>query len=196
MIIKPSILIISNEAYDNIKKQSVKQGFEIYHIKDVKNAEELSKKIHAIVTKTPNAYYSSFADVYSKQIESSSLVLFSACFLAIIALFALASVIYFKQLREATEEQRLYAILRKIGTTNNIIKSVIRKQLLFVFMPPLLLGVMHSWLILKYYMLDSVKGFPGLTSIIIGVLISYTLIYILFYLSSTSIYYKIVNQKR
>ncbi|PEL08136.1 FtsX-like permease family protein [Bacillus sp. AFS017336] len=196
MIIKPSILIISNEAYGNIKKQSVKQGFEIYQIKDVKNAEELSKKIHAIVTKTPNAYYSSFADVYSKQIESSSLVLFSACFLAIIALFALASVIYFKQLREATEEQRLYAILRKIGTTNNIIKSVIRKQLLFVFMPPLLLGVMHSWLILKYYMLDSVKGFPGLTSIIIGVLISYTLIYILFYLSSTSIYYKIVNQKR
>lgn len=196
MIIKPAVLVVSNEAYEDLKIHAVNQSFEIYQIKDVKNAVELSKKVHSIVTKTPNAYYSSFADVYSKQIEGSSLMLFSACFLAIIALFALASVIYFKQLREATEEQRLYAILRKIGTTNKIMKSVIRKQLLFVFMPPLLLGIMHSWLILKYYMLDSVKNFPELSNVIIGVLISYTLIYILFYLSSTSIYYKIVNQKR
>ncbi len=196
MIIKPAVLVVSNEAYEDLKKHAVNQSFEIYQIKDVKNAVELSKKVHSIVAKTPNTYYSSFADVYSKQIEGSSLMLFSACFLAIIALFALASVIYFKQLREATEEQRLYAILRKIGTTNKIMKSVIRKQLLFVFMPPLLLGIMHSWLILKYYMLDSVKNFPELSNVIIGVLISYTLIYFLFYLSSTSIYYKIVNQKR
>jgi putative ABC transport system permease protein len=196
MVIKPAVLIVSNEAYEDLKKHAVNQSFEIYQIKDVKNAVKLSKKVHSIVTKTPNKYYSSFADVYSKQIEGSSLMLFSACFLAIIALFALASVIYFKQLREATEEQRLYAILRKIGTTKKIMKSVIRKQLLFVFMPPLLLGIMHSWLILKYYMLDSVKNFPELSNVIIGVLISYTLIYFLFYLSSTSIYYKIVNQKR
>lgn len=193
---KLSVLVISDEAYFELKDHADKQQYEIYTIKNAKNAESLSKEIYSVVTKTPNAYYSSFADVYSKQIESSSLMLFSACFLAIIALFALASVIYFKQLREATEEQKQYAILRKIGVNNKVMKNVIRKQLLFVFMPPLVLGIIHSWLILKYYMLDSVQDFPELTNVILGVLIVYTLIYCLFYLSSTSIYYKIVNQRR
>jgi len=193
---KPSVLVISDEAYSELKARAIKQQYELYTIKNAKNAESLSKDIYSVVTKTPNVYYSSFADVYSKQIESSSLMLFSACFLAIIALFALASVIYFKQLREATEEQKQYAILRKIGVNNKIMKNIIRKQLLFVFMPPLVLGIIHSWLILKYYMLDSVQDFPELTNVILGVLLVYTLIYCLFYLSSTSIYYKIVNQRR
>jgi len=193
---KPAVLVISDEAYLELKDNAVKQQYEIYTIKNAQNAESLSKEIHSVVTKTPKSYYSSFADVYSKQIESSSLLLFSACFLAIIALFALASVIYFKQLREATEEQKQYAILRKIGVNNKVMKSVIRKQLLFVFMPPLVLGIIHSWLILKYYILDSVQDFPELSNVIIGVLLVYTLIYCLFYLSSTSIYYKIVNQRR
>jgi putative ABC transport system permease protein len=120
---------------------------------------------------------------------------FAASFLAVIALFALGSVIYFKQLREATEEQRQYAILRKIGMDPRQMKNVIRKQLLFVFLPPLLLGMLHSWLILKYYMLDSVQDFPQLTGIIWGIMVAYFLIYFLFYFSSTSVYYKIANQK-
>lgn len=153
MILKPAVLIISDEAYQNLKSKAKTIHFEIYEIENEKQAESLSTDIHAIVTKKPDTYYSSFADVYSKQIEGSSLMLFAAAFLAVIALFALASVIYFKQLREATEEQRQYSILRKIGTADRDLKSVIRKQLLFVFFPPLVLGILHSWLILKYYIL-------------------------------------------
>ncbi|MDQ7864656.1 FtsX-like permease family protein [Peribacillus frigoritolerans] len=122
-------------------------------------------------------------------------MLFAAAFLAVIALFALASVIYFKQLREATEEQRQYSILRKIGTADRELKSVIRKQLLFVFFPPLVLGILHSWLILKYYILDSVQDFPQLTSMLWFIFAIYFVIYVLFYLSSANLYYKIVNQK-
>ncbi|CAM3187619.1 ABC transporter permease [Filibacter tadaridae] len=195
MTIKSAVLIISDEAYQDLNNATSTKSFEIYHIEDAKNAEALSEQVHAVVSKTPGAYYSSFADVYSVQIESSSLLLFAAAFLAVIALFALGSVIYFKQLREATEGQRQYAILRKIGVDQREMKSVIRKQLLFIFLPPLILGVLHSWFILKYYMLDTLQDYPQLTNIIWGILIAYFLIYFLFYLSSTSVYYKIVNQK-
>ncbi|MCE3203969.1 ABC transporter permease [Paenibacillus sonchi] len=194
MVIKPAVLVISDEAYRSLREHADKKSFEIYGIADAGRAEELSKQVHAIVTETPGAYYSSFADVYSKQIEGSALMLFSSGFLALIAIFALASVIYFKQLREATDERLQYTILRKMGVDDRQMKSVIRKQLLFVFLPPLVLGVCHSWFIIKYYILDSVQGFTGLSATVWGIMGVYFLIYVLFYASSTNVYYKIVNE--
>ncbi|WP_330218404.1 ABC transporter permease [Sporosarcina globispora] len=196
MQIKPAVLVISDQAFQTLKSNAEMKFFEIYQIKNAKQAEVLSREVHSLVTRTPGAYYSSFADVYSNQIESSSLLLFSAAFLAVIALFALASVIYFKQLQEATEEQRQYSILRKIGVDDREMKMVIRKKLLFVFLPPLVLGILYSWFILKYYILDSVQDFPQLNNMIWGILVIYFFIYLLFYLSSTNIYFKIVNQKQ
>ncbi|MNO13798.1 Bacitracin export permease protein BceB [compost metagenome] len=194
MLLKPAVFVISDESYQSLREHADKKSFEIYGIADAGRAEELSKQVHAIVTETPGAYYSSFADVYSKQIEGSSLMLFASGFLALIAIFALASVIYFKQLREATDERLQYTILRKIGVDDRQMKSVIRKQLLFVFLPPLALGILHSWFIIKYYILDSVQDFPGLTAAVWGIMGVYFLIYLLLYVSSTNVYYKIVNE--
>lgn len=191
--LKPSVLIVSDEAFERLKREEVLASFEIYQIENADKAAALSRKVHALVSKTPETYYASFVDLYSINIESSSLLLFSAAFLAVIALFALGSVIYFKQLREATEEQRQYSILRKIGVEDSEMKGVIRKQLLFVFLPPLLLGLLHSWFLMYYPALQEVKDFPQLTSIISAILILYFVIYCLFYLSSVGIYYKIVN---
>lgn len=193
---KPALLVISDDAYQELSESAAaKRSFEIYAIGDAKNAEALSKEVHAIVSRTQGAYYSSFADVYSKQVESSSLLLFASGFLALIATFALASIIYFKQLREATEEQRQYTILGKMGVGTREMRSVIRKQLMFVFVPPLVLGVLHSWFIIKYSILDSVQDFPELVNVVFGILIVYFLIYLLFYLSSTNLYYKIVTRR-
>ncbi|MFC5650231.1 ABC transporter permease [Paenibacillus solisilvae] len=196
MIIKPAVLIISDEAYSSLRKDTAVRMYEIYQIDDAKNAGALSKEVHGLVSAVSGAYYSSFADVYAIQIESSSLLLFASSFLALIALFAMASVIYFKQLREATDEQQQYAILRKIGVDHVQMKSVIRKQLLFVFAPPLVLGILNSWFIIKTYILDSVQDFPNLTSMVWAIMLLYFLIYLLFYVSSTNLYYKIVNQHR
>lgn len=195
MVKKTAVLVISDEAYANLRPQAEKRSFEIYGLQDAKSAEDLSVQVHAIVKQEGDFYYSSFADVYSKQIEGSSLLLFVSGFLALIAIFALASVIYFKQLREATEERRQYDILRKIGVENGQIKSVIRKKLLFVFAPPLVLGVLFSWFIIKYYILDSVQDFTGLTEAVWGIMGVYALIYLLLYLSSTNVYYRIVQER-
>ncbi|QGQ97341.1 hypothetical protein EHS13_21855 [Paenibacillus psychroresistens] len=58
-----------------------------------------------------------------------------------------------------------------------------------------IIGLLHSWIILYYPILKELKEFPQLKSIISAVLILYFVIYCLFYLSSASVYYKIVNQK-
>lgn len=197
MMVKPAVLIVSDQLYDSLKQSGADaETFRIYGIEDAGNAEELSKQVHAIMKEAnPEAYYSSFADVYSKQIESSSLLLFSGAFLAVIALFALASVIYFNQLREATEARQQYGILRKIGVQHRQIVGVIRKQLLFVFAPPLVLGLAHSWLIMDSYMLDVLQNYPTLNRIVRGTMLVYFLIYFLLYLSAVNLYSRIVNRK-
>jgi putative ABC transport system permease protein len=192
---KPAMMIISDEAFAKLKLREALASFDIYQIKDARNSIALSDKVYDLVSKTPGSYYAAFVVMYSIDIESSSLLLFSIAFLAVIALFALGSIIYFKQLREATEEQRQYAILRKMGVDDREIKGIIRKQLLLVFLPPVLLGMLHSWFLLVYPSMEEVKDMPQITSIIAAVLILYFVIYALFYLSSTSIYYRIVSPK-
>ncbi|WP_223589005.1 FtsX-like permease family protein [Neobacillus bataviensis] len=192
---QPSVLVISDEAFANLKADRTLSSYEFYQIEDPKTSNDVSRKIYDIVEKKEGAYYSAYADQYSTNVESSSLILFSVAFFAVIALFALGSVIYFKQLREATEEREHYAILRKIGVGDKEIKKIIRKQLLFVFLPPLILGLVHSWYLLYYTVILIIKDLPSLTTIIFSVMGLYVLTYIIFYVSSTSIYYKIVNEK-
>lgn len=192
---KPPVFVVSDEAYGQLSGMTEKKGFEIYGLSDAKNAEELSKQVNGmVIAQNKEAYYSSFADIYSKQIERSSLLLFAAGFLALIATFALASVIYFKQLREATDERLQYAILRKMGIHNRQFRSVIRKQLLFVFLPPIVLGMLYSWTIIKYYILDSVTDFPELPGIVWSIIGVFFFIYLVFYISSANLYYRIINQ--
>lgn len=192
---QPSVLIISDDAFITLKENRSLLSYEIYQVEDAKTSNDISRNIYNIVTKTEGAYYSAYIDMYSRDTESSSLILFSVAFFAVIALFALGSVIYFKQLREATEEQQHYAILRKIGVDDQEMKNIIRKQLLFVFLPPLLLGLLHSWFLLYYSVVLIIKDLPSLTTIIFSVMGLYVLTYVIFYLSSTSIYYQIINDK-
>lgn len=194
---RQGVLVIDDEAYAAIAAASpaALKKFEIYRLADADQAEALSRQVHPIVTAVPGAYYSSFADIYALQIESSSLLLFSSAFLALIALFALASVIYFKQLREATDERRQYDILGKMGVGAKLMRRVIRKQLMFVFAPPLAIGILISSFTIKVYILDSISNFPGLPGLVWWIVAAYMLIYAMFYLSAANLYYRIASQK-
>jgi putative ABC transport system permease protein len=192
---QPSVLVISDETFEDLKENRTLSSYEIYQIEDPKTSNDVSRKIYDIVMETKRNYYSAYVDMYSLDTESSSLVLFSVAFFGVIALFALGSVIYFKQLREATEEREHYAILRKMGVGDKEMKKIIRKQLLFVFLPPLILGLVHSWYLLYYTVILVIKDLPSLTTIIFSVMGLYVLTYIIFYVSSTSIYYKIISEK-
>jgi putative ABC transport system permease protein len=194
---KPAVIVVSDGAFELARQAGEAVVLELYQISDPEHAEDLSAEVYRLAGEGagPGWYYSSYADVYSIQIESSSLLLFAAAFLALIAVFALASVVYFRQLKVAAEEARQYAVLRKLGVDNRRIRSAIRKQLVFIFAPPLILAVMFSWLVIRYYMLESLTDFPDLPRIVMSILGIYGLVYLFFYLSSASLYYRIVNQR-
>lgn len=194
---KPSVLVVSDEWFERVRPLGEPVVLELYQIEDPERAEALSAEVYrmAVETQGPGRYYSSYADVYSLQIEGSSLLLFAGAFLALIAAFALASVVYFRQLKMAAEEARQYAILRKLGVDSRQIRSAIRKQLVFIFAPPLALALAFSWMVIYYYILASLQDFPDLPGLVWIILGIYGLVYLFFYLSSANLYYRIVNQR-
>lgn len=193
--IQPSAIVISDEAFAQLQENHTSSSYEIYQIENPNTSNDVSRQLYDIVMTKEGAYYSAYVDQYSFNMESASLVLFSVAFFGVIALFALGSVIYFKQLREATEERGHYDMLRKIGVGDSETRAIIRKQLLFVFVPPLILGLLHSWYLLYYSVVLLIPDFSSLQTIIFSVMGLYVATYLILYASSTSIYYRIVSEK-
>ena len=81
--------------------------------------------------------------------------------------------------------------MKKIGVNQKEIKKSISKQVLAIFLLPLLMGVMHSLFALR--ILDDIIG--GLMVPIMITIVVYIVIYFVFYILTVTSYNKIVNEK-
>src|SRR5690606_11792045 len=98
-------------------------------------------------------------------------------------LAATGSIIYFKQLTEAHEDRNRYMILRKIGVSKKEINTIIRKQMIFIFGLPLIVGVVHGLVILQIASnIFSVLIGTNLTVPILITAVLYFVIYLGYYL--------------
>ena len=158
-----------------------------FTVRNQKNSKELTAELGKILPKYSwNSYYSE----YMLYMEESGMLMFVGGFLGLVILLATGSIIYFRQLNDAQKEKLNYQILRNIGVSRSEIKASIRKQLLYVFLFPLLLGIAHSWaalMALSHLLLTSL-----VTSTIITIAV-YTLVYLFYYLLTVRSYNEIVN---
>lgn len=74
----------------------------------------------------------------------STIVLFIAIYLGIIFLIASSAILALKQLTESSDNKQRYAILRKIGADEKMIKGALFKQIGIFFLMPLILAIIHS----------------------------------------------------
>jgi len=127
-----------------------------------------------------------------RNMEERGMLMFVGGFLGLVILLATGSIIYFRQLNEAQKEKLNYQILRNIGVSRSEIHACIRKQLLYVFLFPLIIGIAHSWTALM-----SLANLM-LTNLVISTIITiavYTLIYLFYYLLTVKSYNQIVNSE-
>ncbi|MCY6960669.1 ABC transporter permease [Clostridium brassicae] len=145
------------------------------------------------LTKDPMMWhFSSYYIMYKSGLVTSGLLMFTAGFLGLVFLLATGSIIFFKQLSEANDDKERYSLLKKIGVNKKEIKNSISKQLLFVFLLPLILGIIHS-LVAVSILGDALN--LDLT-IPLGISVgAYALIYMVYYLITVSSYNKTVNSK-
>jgi putative ABC transport system permease protein len=119
------------------------------------------------------------------------LFIFIGGFLGLVFLMATGSIIYFKQISEAEQEQKRFEVLRKLGFSVSQMMSAVRRQQLFTFGLPLLIGILHS-----LFALNVITNLTG-ESLIIPVLIAdavYGVIYFLFYWLTMN-YYRMVIKR-
>lgn len=188
--------VLEDDMYQQLRSQGEVLTGKAYNINNPRNSEALTEEISVLMEtmKENNVVrFSALYHEYKEALISSGLTIFIGAFLGLIFLMATGSIIFFKQLSEANEDKKRYQVLKNVGFGKRDIKSIISKQMLFVFMLPLLVGVTHSVVavsILK--MALQIDVFIPLL-VTIG---AYTLIYMIYYLLTVSSYTKLIETNK
>lgn len=98
------------------------------------------------------------------------------------------SLIFFRQLMEAEENQKRFQILSHMGYKIRELKKIILKQSATVFFLPLLLSYLHTWFALSLAENILKTEYTGFFFILISL---YTLLYTLYFLLSNRFYGKV-----
>ncbi|KYG89944.1 FtsX-like permease family protein [Metasolibacillus sp. FSL K6-0083] len=199
-----AVLVVSDEKYTQYKefygkRDRVPQTLVFLENKsDVAMAEELYMQsgadIRKIITnegeKSIILKQNSYKQEWQDYMNFSGMTIFIAAFLGLAFLLTTGSILYFKQIAEADDEQVSYTTLRKIGfSEQDILRGVIWKQV-FNFGVPLSIGLLHSYFAVKsgWFLFGTEMLIPML--IMMGL---YILMYIVFMLLSIRYYKKVIK---
>ncbi len=186
------MMVVSDDTYNIIEKQGSTENYIGYLVENHKTSNETSHALSAI--KTPESKLSTYYSEYRLGIEGASFNVFILGFLGLIFLMATGSIIYFKQLTEASADKSRYDILVKVGVSNKEINKSIFKQNLFLFALPLLVELAHYLVILNLLKrLFSVMAGLNLALPIIICVATFIMIYAVYYVLTVNSITKMVN---
>ncbi len=153
--------------------------------------QAMSKDIYKQLSSEQQESFSSVPQSYEDSIATVGALLFVGSFLGLVFLAATGSIIYFKILTEAEEDQAKYAILNKIGVNSKQILKTVAGQVAVIFSAPLIVGIVHSsFALLAFSQLFGMN----ITKPVILWMIAYSAIYFIYYIFTVRSFYKIVRQ--
>lgn len=107
--------------------------------------------------------------------------------------------LYYKQISEGYEDKRNFDIMQKVGLDYQLIKQTIHKQIMWVFVLPIIVALIHTLFAGKiiYYLLGilGVRDISLFLTSYIAVIFAVVITYGLMYWVTSTIYYKIVQTK-
>lgn len=189
----PDIMIVVGDTdYKSIERQIVPINYVGYSVQQQKTAKLTADTLESI--KTHESKLSIYYTEYRLGIEDAAFNVFILGFLGLVFLMATGSIIYFKQLTEATADKPRYEILKKIGVSHKEINHSIVKQTAFVFILPLVIGLAHYITILNMLgrLFSSMAGVNQTLPILICTII-FILIYAVYYVITVNSTSKIIN---
>ncbi len=154
-------------------------------VRDAINAQKISFNISSVDTMRRDWYalYGGF--------------LFLGVFLGLLFLMATTLIIYFKQVSEGYMDHDRFIILQKVGMSRDEVRATVRKQILSVFILPIIVAILHTWGAL--HMITEMLSMFGLSvKLIISLSIFLTagvfaLLYGTVYTATARTYYKMVR---
>lgn len=160
---------------------------------------ELGAKTAAESESTDFAYYCDcLASSRSDFFQSFGGLFFIAIMLSVVFIFAMAMIIYYKQISEGYEDKSRFEIMQKVGMTKADIKKSINSQVLTVFFAPLIMAGVHLafafplvWKLLQLFYLKNLSLAIWVT---LASFVAFALIYAIIYKITAGAYYKIVSE--
>lgn len=123
---------------------------------------------------------------------------FIAIMLSVVFIFAMAMIIYYKQISEGYEDKSRFEIMQKVGMTKEDIKKSINSQVLTVFFAPLIMAGIHLAfafpLVWKLLQLFYLKNLSLVIWVTVASYVAFALIYAIIYKITAGAYYKIVSE--
>lgn len=123
--------------------------------------------------------------------------LFLGIFLGVLFVMATVLIIYYKQISEGYDDRERFVIMQKVGMSREEVKASIHSQVMQVFFLPLLAAGVHivvvfRWLtqLLALLALDNSVLFSLCT---LGSFLVFAVLYMLVYMLTARVYYKIVS---
>lgn len=182
------ILLVKDDVYEKYYNKNNVVSLKAYSIQNALDSTSLTKDLIKIMP--DNAKFHYIQDM--KQILiMSSMMLFIGILVGLVFLTSTGSILYFKQLTEANDDKGRYDVLKKIGISKKETKKSIKKQLIAIFMLPIIIGLLHNLLALA--LLGTIIDLSIKAPIIIST-VSYILIYSIYYLITVKTYTKIVTE--
>lgn len=181
--------IIKDAAFTQCEKNAKIFNIRGYVLDNDMKAGNLSDELNKVIPK--DAQFTSYYTQFEQSFRGSAVMLFIGLFMGTLFLLATGSIIYFKQVVEASEDKYRYAILAKIGLDNKEIKQAVMKQLLLIFGLPLIVSVAHS------YVASRLFGQMFHTDLNIQyfiVLLAYAILYLIYYFITVRSYTRIVTE--
>ena len=195
-------IIIKDDIFNEIKKSINPLVFKAYEVLDENDTKSTSAILKSLNSTDTNIFSSSkdnsqiftYYEVYKKNLDESSLILFVVSFLGCVFSCATGSILYFKQLTDATENKDYYNILFKLGITKKEVYLSIVKQNLFIFAIPLFIALFDSIIILNFLtnFISNLIGSSFIIPIFIS-LISFIFIYFVYYILTVNTYNTIIS---
>lgn len=122
---------------------------------------------------------------------------FLGIFLGTLFLMGTVLIIYYKQVSEGYEDQSRFAIMKKVGMSAKEVRQSIRSQVLFVFFLPLAMAICHIGV--TFRLISQLMGTMGMFNTHLfgmctaGTILVFALVYVLIYVITAKVYYKIVS---
>lgn len=106
-------------------------------------------------------------------------------------------IMYYKQISEGLEDRKNYEIMAKVGLPDKIVRKTTKRQILWIFFLPLGVAVLHCLVackivfqLMRLFMVKDVWFFAENIAIVTG---CFVVLYLLVYLVTSKIYYRIVS---
>ncbi len=188
-----STIIVSDKAFNELSNKSEKNeitNMNGYIVQNPEKSKELTTELSKVVPQ--GVYIDSYYDSYQGFYKGGAIFIFIGMFLGILFFLATGSIISFKQLMEAADDEKRYATLMKIGMNRKEIKKSIAKQLLITFGMPLIIALCHSTVALIVFQRLMNEG---IMKYCIVIMLSYTFMYFVYYIVTVNSYTNIVCRR-